>query len=74
MGVTWYGNALVQAFQFFVFAVVFLVGAVAGTVGMVRKWHRDQTPSATRLRKWLALRRVGSDTPPRATRRKTVDK
>jgi uncharacterized protein len=50
----WYGNVLVQAAQFIVFAVVFLVGAVAGTVGLVRRWHRDQTPTNTRLRKWRA--------------------
>jgi dienelactone hydrolase len=46
----WYGNAPVQAIQFLVFAAVFLVGAVAGIVRMVRG-HRDAM--ATRSGKWL---------------------
>jgi pimeloyl-ACP methyl ester carboxylesterase len=49
----WYGNAPVQAIQFIVFAVVFLVGAVAGTVRLLRGRRRDRAPTATRLRKWL---------------------
>jgi uncharacterized protein len=49
----WYGNAPVQAVQFVVLAVVFLVGAVAGTVHLVRRRHRDRAPTATRLRNWL---------------------
>jgi dienelactone hydrolase len=49
----WYGNAPVQAIQFIVFAVVFLVGAVAGTVRLVRGRHRDPAPTVTRLRNWL---------------------
>lgn len=48
----WYGNAPVQAFQFVVFAVVFLVGAAAGTVRLVRGWRRTRTPTATGLRRW----------------------
>jgi fermentation-respiration switch protein FrsA (DUF1100 family) len=44
----WYGNALVQAIQFIVFAVVFLVGAVVGIVRLVR----DRALTPTRLRKW----------------------
>src|SRR6185503_14649604 len=44
-------NAPVQAIQLIVFAVVFLAGAVAGTVRLVRGNRRDQT--ATKLRKWL---------------------
>jgi hypothetical protein len=49
----WYGNAPVQAIQFLVFAVVFLGGAVVGTVRLVRGRHRDQAPTVTGLRKWL---------------------
>jgi pimeloyl-ACP methyl ester carboxylesterase len=49
----WYGNAPVQAIQFLVFAVVFLVGAVAGTVRLVRGRHRDPAPTITRSRNWL---------------------
>jgi hypothetical protein len=54
-GLRWYGNVLVQAVQFIGFAVVFLGGAVAGLLGMVRGWYRDQTPTTSRLRKGLAL-------------------
>ena len=49
----WYGNAPVQAIQFIVFAVVFLAGAVAGTVRLVRGRRRDPAPTVTRLRNWL---------------------
>lgn len=49
----WYGNAPVQAIQFIVFAVVFLVGAAAGLVRLVRGRHRDPAPTVTRSRKWL---------------------
>jgi uncharacterized protein len=48
-----YGSAPVQAIQFLVFALVFLVGALAGTVRLVRGRHRDRAPTVTRLRKWL---------------------
>jgi pimeloyl-ACP methyl ester carboxylesterase len=49
----WYGNAPVQAIQFIVFAVVFLVGAVAGAVRLVRGRRRDLAPTVTRVRNWL---------------------
>jgi hypothetical protein len=49
----WYGTAPVQAAHFLVFAVVFLVGAVAGTVGLVRG-RRNAAPKATRPGRWLA--------------------
>jgi sterol desaturase/sphingolipid hydroxylase (fatty acid hydroxylase superfamily) len=39
--------------QFIVFAVVFLVGAVAGTVRLVRRRRRDPAPTVTRVKKWL---------------------
>ena len=47
----WYGNGPVQAIQFIVFVVAFPVGAVAGTVRMVRGRRRD--PTVTRARDWL---------------------
>jgi hypothetical protein len=49
----WYGNAPVQAIQFLVIAVVFLAGAVAGTLRLVRGRGRDLTPTVTRVRNWL---------------------
>jgi pimeloyl-ACP methyl ester carboxylesterase len=49
----WYGNVLVQAPQFLVFAAVFLVGAVGGTVRLIRGRHYERPPSVTRLRKRL---------------------
>jgi uncharacterized protein len=49
----WYGSAPVQAVQFLVFAVIFLVGAVAGTVRLVRGRHGDPAPTAARLGQWL---------------------
>jgi pimeloyl-ACP methyl ester carboxylesterase len=55
----WYGNAPVQAIQFIVFMVVFLVGAVVGSVRLVRGWHRDPAPTVTRLRNWLTLVATG---------------
>lgn len=45
----WYGNGPVQAIQFILFAVVFLVGAGVGIVRLVR----DRALSNTRLRKCL---------------------
>ncbi len=49
----WYDNAPVQAIQFIVFTVVFLVYAVAGTVRLVRGRRRDSAPTVTRVRNWL---------------------
>jgi uncharacterized protein len=51
----WYGNAPVQLIQFFVFAAVFLAGAVAGTVGLIGGQHREPTQTNTRPRKYLEL-------------------
>jgi dienelactone hydrolase len=49
----WYGNAPAQVTQFIVFAVVFLAGAVAGTVRLIRGRHRDGATTVSRLTKWL---------------------
>lgn len=49
----WYGNAPVQAIQFVGFAVVFLAGAAAGTVRLVRGRRRDPAPAAARWGDWL---------------------
>jgi hypothetical protein len=48
----WYGNAPVQAIQFIVFTVVFLVGAAAGFVRLIRGHHRRRTPTVTSSREW----------------------
>src|SRR5262249_56061475 len=50
----WYGNALAQAFQFLVFAAVFLVGAGGGIIGLIRGWHHDDNPAIASARKRLA--------------------
>jgi alpha-beta hydrolase superfamily lysophospholipase len=49
----WYGNAPVQAIQFIVFAGVFLVGAVAGAVRLVRGRHSDQARTGKRWKNWV---------------------
>jgi pimeloyl-ACP methyl ester carboxylesterase len=49
----WCGNAPVQAIQFLLFAVVFLAGAVAGTVRLVRGRNQDRARTVTGLRQWL---------------------
>jgi dienelactone hydrolase len=49
----WYGNAPVQVIQLIVFAVVFLAGAAAGVVRLVRGRHRDLAPAVTGSRRWL---------------------
>jgi pimeloyl-ACP methyl ester carboxylesterase len=49
----WYGNAPVQAIQFLLFAGVFIAGAAAGTVRLVRGRNRDPARTVTGLRQWL---------------------
>ena len=49
----WYGSAPLQAIQFIVFVAVFVGAGVAGTIRLVRRGYRDQTPIVTRSGKWL---------------------
>jgi hypothetical protein len=51
----WYGNAPVQAIQFIAFALVFLAGALAGAVRLVRGRRRDPAAPVTAPGKWLTL-------------------
>jgi len=50
-----YGNAPVQAIQFIVFAAVFLAGALAGTIRLIRGRRLERGPTDTRVKEWLAL-------------------
>jgi pimeloyl-ACP methyl ester carboxylesterase len=54
-GLRWYGNAVAQAAQFLIFAVVFLAGAVAGAVGLVRGRGRDPISAGARQARGLVL-------------------
>jgi uncharacterized protein len=42
----WYGNAMTQLAQFFVFAMVFLIGLCTGIARLVRARRRDQVSTA----------------------------